>query len=449
MTSGKPTRHTRTADGATPPTADTPHAYWVRALSYDAPTVTPARWSLAGIDELALSGGGPRGAQRGERTIAIAGDDPWMSSRHATVRRSFGRWLLEDSGSKNGTFVAGQRVTRHALGDGDLVETGHTAWWFRELASARAADDASDGGGAFVTLHPPLERELAHAIAAVAARVPVLVSGETGVGKERFVAELHARSGRRGPLVAVNCAALAPALVEAELFGHRKGAFSGAIDERVGYVRAAERGTLFLDEIGDMPTAAQAALLRVLAERTVTPVGDERAIAVDVAFVCATHRDLAARAAAGGFRADLLGRIRGVTVTIPPLRARREDIGLFIARAIARVAPAATLAPDAGRLLLGAPWPLNVRDVDHAVAAAALRAGDRPIAVGDLASVPAPVAAVAELPWSADDAALRDRVVAALAEHGGNISAAARALGRDRKQLHRWIARFAIAVPHR
>jgi DNA-binding NtrC family response regulator len=386
---------------------------------------------------------------RSGHVLAIACDDPRASTRHAAMRASFGRWVLEDLGSKNGTFVDGERVTRHTLEDGDLIEIGHTAWWFRELAATAPARDAQidDLTRPFVTLHAPLEADLDRAIDAVTARVPVLVTGETGSGKERFVSALHARSRRPGALIAVNCAALPASLVEAELFGHRKGAFSGANDDRAGYIRAADRGTLFLDEIGDMPAAAQTALLRVLAERAVTPVGDEVPIPVDVAIVSATHRDLATRVAAGELRADLLARIRGVTITIPPLRERREDIGLFVSRALARVDPGARLSPEAGRRLLLAPWPLNVRELDNTVVVAALRAKDRPIAVTDLDNVPAVAPPPAPAQLCADDAELRGRLVAALAEHRGNISAVARELGRDRKQIHRWIARFAIDVP--
>ena len=348
-------------------------------------------------------------------------------------------------------------MSRRQLTDGDLIETGRTAWWFRELAppadSAAAVAAARDGepvdlAAPFVTLHVPLETAVARARAAVAAGLPVLVEGETGVGKERLVAAVHAASGRPGPLVAVNCAALPAALVEDELFGHRRGAFSGAVDDRPGYLRAADRGTVMLDEIGDMPPAAQAALLRVLAERAVTPVGGERPIAVDLAVMSATHRDLAALAAAGGFRADLLARLRGVAVRIPPLRERREDIAVFVARTLARVAPGAVLQVDAARRLLRAGWPRNVRELEHAVAAAALRAGGRAIAVDDLEGVPPPPAPPAPDPlaWSAADAELRVRLVHALVSHRGNISAVARALGRDRKQIHRWIARLAIDV---
>jgi hypothetical protein len=446
-------RRTCTDDEAAVAPAPPNQPYLVRALATDRPTEPPRRWALDGLTEVALSGARDATAiHAGALTIAC--DDAWTSTRHAVVRRSFGRWLLEDLGSKNGTTANGARVSRHQLADGDLIETGHTAWWFRELPTAEppppdlAVGTTVDAGAAFVTLHAPLARAVAQAVAAVAAGLPVLVEGETGVGKERFVAAVHADSRRRGALVAVNCAALPATLVEGELFGHRRGAYSGAIDDRLGYVRAADRGTLFLDEIGDMPPAAQATLLRVLAERTVTPVGEDRPIPVELAVISATHRDLHAMAAAGGFRADLFARLRGVALRIPPLRERREDIGVFVTRTLARVAPAATLSVDAARRLLTASWPHNVRELEHVVAAAALRACGRAIAAADLEGLAPPptVASPPSTAWSPADAALRTQLVGALAAHGGNISAVARALGRDRKQIHRWIARLAIDV---
>jgi DNA-binding NtrC family response regulator len=433
-------RQTRTDDP--PPTAPA-HAtqpYLVRALTCERPTTPPARWPLAGTTELVISG-----AATAADPATLACNDPWASTRHAALRRSFGRWLIEDLGSKNGTSVSGARVARHALVDGDLIETGHTTWWFRELAAEPLSGTRTLVLGApFVTLHAPLEDAIARAIAAIAAGLPVLVAGETGVGKERAVAAMHAGSRRPGALVAINCAALPAALVEGELFGHRRGAFSGATDDRLGYLRAADRGTVFLDEIGDMPPAAQAVLLRVLAERMVTPVGDERPIAVDLAVVSATHRDVHAMASAGTFRADLLARLRGVTIHIPALRERREDIAGFVARTLARVAPAATLQLAAARRLLTAAWPLNVRELEHTVAGAALRAGPRAIAPEDLEGLTGEVPPPPAPAWSPADAELRARLVAALVAHQGNISAVARALGRDRKQIHRWLARLAI-----
>jgi sigma-54 dependent transcriptional regulator, acetoin dehydrogenase operon transcriptional activator AcoR len=384
-------RRTRTADDGAPSSIATTYPYLALAIGCDHPTRRPIRWSLADASEVELSGAGQAAASPPGSSLAISCDDAWASTRHARLRRSFGRWLLEDLGSKNGTLVNGERITRRQLDDGDLIELGRTTLWFRDVGGPAAppARTELELGAAFVTLHLPLEHALARAIDALRAGLPVMVTGETGVGKERFVAASHAGAGRSGALVAVNCAALPAALVEAELFGHRRGAFSGATEDRAGYLRAAHRGTVFLDEVGDMPAAAQAAVLRALAERCVTPVGDERPIPVDLAVVSATHRDTAALVADGRFRADLLARLRGLAIELPALRDRREDIAIFVARTLARVAPRATLQPPAMRALLTAPWPLNVRELEHVVAAAALRAAPHPIGVAHLDGVPA------------------------------------------------------------
>jgi len=441
-------RDMRTADDA-PTSPDPPsRPYLVHAIACDRPATPPSRWSLTRVADVVLSGAGPASASRAG-TLTIACDDPRVSARHAALKRSFGRWFLEDLGSKNGTAVNGARISRHQLTDGDLIETGHTAWWFREIATGAPPLDlaAVDLTAPFVTLHAPLELAASRAVAALVVGLPVLVEGEPGVGKERFVTAVHAASRRPGALVAIRGAALPAAHVEGELFGHRRGGSAGAVDDRLGHVRAAHRGTLFLDEISDLPPAAQTALLRVLAERAVTPVGDDRSIPVDLAVISATHRDVHTMAADGTFRAELLTRLLGVSMWIPPLRERREDIGLFVARTLARVAPGATLQSEAARRLLTAVWPGNVRELEQVVAAAALRAGPRPIALADLegvAAFPVPSSPAQSADWSAADAALRTRLVGALVAHGGNVSAVARALGRDRKQIHRWVERLAI-----
>src|SRR5262249_36310913 len=182
----------------------------------------------------------------------------------------------------------------------------------------------------------------------------------------------------------VQCASLPDALIEDELFGHRREAYAGAVDDRIGYLRAADRGTLFLDGIDEMPLAGQAALLRVISTRTLTPIGDKRPIPVDLAVVSATHRDVHAMANKGTFNAELFTRLRGVGLWVPPLRERREDIGLFIARTLARIAPDATLQPEAARRLLTAAWPGNVRELENVVTAAGLRASTRPPRLGRL-----------------------------------------------------------------
>jgi transcriptional regulator with GAF, ATPase, and Fis domain len=253
----------------------------------------------------------------------------------------------------------------------------------------------------------------------------------------------------------VNCGALPTALVESLLFGHVKGAFSGATRDEVGFVRSAEGGTLFLDEIGDLPPASQAALLRVLQEHEVIPVGATRALKVDVRVVAATHRALESAVSPGVFRADLLARLRGYTHRLPPLAERMADMGTVLADVLTHVAgPRAarlTLTPEAARLLFRHEWPLNIRELQQAMAAAVALATEDVIDVPHLPaevvapkrSSPAPRAPAVPAKGEEDDG-LRDRLVALLHEHDGNVTAVGRALGKAPAQIHRWMKRFAI-----
>ena len=197
----------------------------------------------------------------------------------------------------------------------------------------------------------------------------VLLRGESGTGKELVARRLHELSGRKGPFVAVNCGALPASLLEAELFGHEKGAFTGALAAKVGKVRQADGGTLFLDEIGDMPLEAQTRLLRVLEERQVEPIGANRPVEVDIRVVAATHRDLVAMGAEGRFRDDLRYRLEVLVVTLPPLRERERDV-LLLARAfLAHYAGTRKLefSPSAEATLLAYSWPGNVRELRNVV----------------------------------------------------------------------------------
>ncbi|MFZ2872822.1 sigma-54-dependent Fis family transcriptional regulator [Zavarzinia sp.] len=271
--------------------------------------------------------------------------------------------------------------------------------------------------------------------------VPILIQGETGTGKEFLARALHDGSGLSGPYVAVNCAAIPETLIESELFGHAPGAFTGAAaGGRKGLIEAADGGTLFLDEIGDMPLVLQARLLRVLAEKEVTPVGATRPRAVSVRILSASHRDLAELVAAGRFRADLYYRLNAATLTLPPLRARR-DFDWVLDRLLERYRPkggALALSAPARDLLRGHDWPGNIRELDNAIAvAAALCEGGR-IEVADLPEH-------FQMPVPASDPR-RAALEVMLRDCRGNVSEAARRLGLDRTTVHRQMKRFGLGV---
>jgi DNA-binding NtrC family response regulator len=302
--------------------------------------------------------------------------------------------------------------------------------------------------------------------------IPVLVLGPTGVGKELVAAELHEKSGRSGAFVAVNCAALPPALAESELFGHVAGAFTGSATRGgEGLFAAARGGTLFLDEVGELPEPVQAKLLRALATGEIRAVGASENRRVDVRIVAATHRELAAPA----FRDDLRARLQGWIIRVPPLAERREDI-LPLALAFLRREGRAQPSTDAAEALLLHDWPLNVRELEQVMRAAAVRAGggwqvhlahlppelaarlhDRkpapawnevtpePVAVAALAGASGP-GAPAAAPGADDEAAApsKDELVALLRQARGSVSDVARALGKDRRQIYRWLKRHGL-----
>jgi DNA-binding NtrC family response regulator len=293
--------------------------------------------------------------------------------------------------------------------------------------------------------------ELARLYKIAPTRLPVMVIGETGTGKELVARTLHERSARDGPFVAVNCGALPTNLVESQLFGHVKGAFTGAARDEIGLVRSAHRGTLLLDEIGELPTLAQAALLRVLQEGEVQPVGATTPIPVDVRIVCATHQPLRRRIDDGSFRADLFARLAGYVFELPPLRDRVEDLGLIIATLLERhdvvERGALRLRASAGEALLGYRWPHNIRELEQALLAAValceertIRLTDLPQALRDSAREATPGSAA----LSTEDQALRDELIDRLRNNRGNISATAREMGKARQQVQRWMKRLVI-----
>ncbi len=369
--------------------------------------------------------------------------DSQASRAHAEIAPADPGFGVTDLGSRNGTFVAGVRIDAPAaLRFGQTLRVGRSL--LLALADVephrRPLVDALPGmvGGASL-------RELAADTHAVSVRADaVLIEGETGVGKERVAAALHALSGRTGQLVAVNCAALPKDLVESELFGHARGAFSGSDRARGGLFRSAEGGTLFLDEIAELPLDAQAKLLRALESGEIRGVGEDRSTSLDVRIVAATNAPLQERVANGTFRADLMHRLAAWRLYVPPLRDRREDVPQLAAH----FAPSARFSVEAMERLVCAPWPGNVRELRNAVRAAAARAASSAanyltiehLALDGVDSVSAggPAGAATE------DAIFRARVDTALRLRQGNVAQVARDLGVGRPWLYQALKRLGI-----
>ena len=312
----------------------------------------------------------------------------------------------------------------------------------------------------------PVMAETLKLVDAVAGRdTTVLLAGETGSGKGLLARSLHDLSTRRGrPFVALNCAGLQRELTESELFGHERGAFTGAIERKLGLIEAADGGTLFLDEIGEMDLSIQPKLLKVIEERSFRRVGGLADITANVRIVAATHRDLQTEVDAGRFRADLYYRLNVFSIRVPPLRERRGEIPPLAADFLRKLrgagAPARRISREAEALLVNYGWPGNVRELRNVIERAEILcppdaeigpAHLPPLPVAPAVSVPAPVAAAS----LADDKngapatiaeSERRQTLAAMQEHAGNLSAAARALGISRSTLYRKLRSYGVAV---
>jgi two-component system response regulator AtoC len=290
---------------------------------------------------------------------------------------------------------------------------------------------------------------------AAASTAPVLITGETGTGKELVARAIHAYSPRaRKPFIAVNQAALPPTLIESELFGHERGAFTGATARRSGRFEAAAGGTLFLDEIGDLDPALQSKLLRVVQEGTYERVGGNEPIAGDVRLIAATNRPVRPGAAGATLREELYYRLAVIEIELPPLRVRRSDIPLLVAHAL-RGKKARAVSEAAMQRLLGSPWPGNVRELFHVLERAAVLCASEVIDVGDLPDAIHAQAPATALPADDDDLSMhgavarleKQLIVRALDRAKGNRSAAARLLGIGRPQLYAKLEEHGLGGP--
>ena len=363
-----------------------------------------------------------------------------------------GRAWVKDLGSRNGTRVNGVRVREAELQEGMVLRVGQLELVFTPLAERNELPVAPvTSFGTLVGSSVPLRTAFAQLAKAAAKDVTVLLTGESGTGKSEAAELLHEQSGRAGkPLRVVDCAAVPANLLESELFGHERGAFTGAIQRRVGVFEEAEGGTVFLDEVGELPLDLQPKLLRVLEAREVRRLGANRYLPVDVRVVAATNRDLRAEVNVGRFRPDLYFRLAVLTVRLPPLRERPGDIPLIAKQLLGRL----TLDEETRRALAEpaflsrlqlSPWPGNVRELrNHLERCAALQEALQP-ATED----PSPQhldALDVSIPFSEARRRLLDTfeqgyVRALLDRHDGNVSRAAATAGVDRAHLHRIMRR--------
>ena len=359
-------------------------------------------------------------------------------------------WLV-DLGSENGTLVGGKLVRNITVPvrPGEPILIGRTLLAVHDLPPAQ-----TPGGG-------PLPVESVRAMDRVDAQVAkvaptlrdVLLLGETGVGKGVIAERIHRLSTRaRGPLTQINCAGLSAELLESELFGHERGAFTGAVQAKPGLLAKSAGGTVFLDEVGEMPMEVQAKLLLVIENRVTRRVGGTQSTPIDVRFIFATHRDLEAEIRRGRFRGDFYYRISGVSIHIPPLRERRDEldglIALFAkgaAASLQRERPP-ELGEDARAALHRHDWPGNIRDLRNVVELAVLHAEDNEVTTRSLVAAGLPVG-VLPPPGGPSEEAERERVIAALNACGGNQSRAARILNISRNTLIRRIRRYNLQRP--
>jgi len=385
------------------------------------------------------------GAQVFERPF----DDPAMAPRHAEIRLDGGGAVVNDLGAAGGTHLNGAALGgSHALSEGDVLRLGDTLLVYTARQQGEAAAETPGAPEPELSGCTPSIESVRRSVEAVAPHSrTVVVCGETGTGKEIVARLLHHRSARPGPFVAVNCGGFTEGLLASELFGHVRGAFTGAVADHQGLFRAARGGTLLLDEAGDIPLALQATLLRVLETWLVRPVGSSKDVAVDVRVVAATNVELVPLVQRGLFRADLYARLAQWIIRLPTLRDRREDIPALARALLIRLdAAGRTMTPDLEEALLVHPWPLNVRGLSNvlSIATIATPAG-QPLDLGPevlaalrdnrLSSAEPPVVVVAvEL----DPASLE----ALLQRFHGRVAEMARHVGVSRPKMYRllWAA---------
>jgi DNA-binding NtrC family response regulator len=390
-------------------------------------------------------------------------EDPAVSRFHCRITREEGSWRIRDAGSLNGTFLSGVRIRDADLSREVVLELGSS------LVRVRTGEE--DGMtlvpivpqfGALVGASPAMQRLFALLEKVSGSEINVYIEGESGTGKELVATEIVQHGSRaEKPFVVVDCGAISPNLVESELFGHVRGAFTGAERDRVGAFEAADGGTVFLDEIGELPIELQPKLLRALEQREVRRVGETRARKVNVRVICATNRDLEREVNRSRFREDLYFRLAVVTVRVPPLRERKEDLPLLVHSFLGQVGTpeAVKLFPAEVLSEMGRhDWPGNVRELRNYVERSivlenALHGLDgAPRAAATEFDPKAPPKIDVSIPFKVAKESLVDGFERAylrelLEQAGGNMSKAARTAGIDRMYLHRLVQKHGLRDP--
>lgn len=406
------------------------------------------------------------GVELGVGTDAANGlvlTDPTVSRHHCAVSATEDGFLLRDLGSTNGTTIDGVRVVKAYVAPGSVIGLGKTSLRFEASEDGEIREPLSDSTefGDALASSPAMRRIFALLPRIAAADSTLLLEGETGTGKGLLAEAVHNASPRStGPFVVVDCGAIPPTLIESELFGHEKGAFTGAHATRAGAFEAASGGTLFLDELGELPLDMQPKLLRALEDRQVKPVGGNRLISVDVRVIAATNRDLREEVNRSRFRSDLYYRLNTIRLRIPALRERRDDIPLLVAHFYRQFSADESDPPaDLVMEMCRHDWPGNVRELRSAV--------ERALLIGDLATfhelgqythdgaASGEQAAVTHEPF---DPALSFRAAKERAmgrwtrwyvdelvrRHDGNLSKASRAARMDRNHLRELMRRSGL-----
>jgi two-component system response regulator AtoC len=396
--------------------------------------------------------------------IRLPGDE--TSRQHAEIVRESAMIVISDLNSMNGTYVDGSRVSRAPIDEGSVIRIGDWVGVVRTVAGDQDGVVFREiipdyfGGPATLAAVEPLRK------AAGAADLAVTIEGETGTGKEGIARATHLWSGRKGPFIAVNCAALPETLAEGELFGYRKGAFTGADRAHPGFFQAANGGTLFLDEVGDLPSAIQPKLLRVLEQSEVTPLGETKPVPIDVRIVVATQQALAALVEEKRFRADLMARLDGLRVRLLPLGSRVEEVPNLFARLLA--AKGSGEGPprvDAGVVekLCCHRWPLNIREVSNLAKRVvalhghekilkrshlvALMGGAQPAKEADRGAAEVAEASPASASLTPAERDDRQRIIDVLDRCAGNQTAAAKLLNISRSTLILKLKRYGVRRP--